>query len=218
MGTDVDPVRLEIFNNLFMSIAEQMGTILEKTSHSVNMKERLDFSCALFDGGGRLVANAPHVPVHLGSMGDSVQHVIEAFRSTMSPGDVFVLNAPYGGGTHLPDITVVSPVFSESSEVLFYVASRGHHADIGGTTPGSMPPDSTSVEQEGVLINAMKLVSAGTFLEDAMRALLTGGQFPARKPTCNTFRTMPKSRCGKSLTCCMTVSSAARWIMAPASG
>jgi len=184
-GVDVDPVRLEIFNNLFMSIAEQMGTILEKTSHSVNMKERLDFSCALFDGAGQLVANAPHVPVHLGSMGDSVQRVIDAFSATMAPGDVFVLNAPYGGGTHLPDITVVSPVFDDAGEVLFYVASRGHHADIGGATPGSMPPDSTSVEQEGVLINAMKLVSAGAFREDAMRALLTGGEYPARNPEQN---------------------------------
>lgn len=185
LGVDVDPVRLEIFNNLFMSIAEQMGTILEKTSHSVNMKERLDFSCALFDGEGQLVANAPHVPVHLGSMGDSVQRVIDAFSATMAPGDVFVLNAPYGGGTHLPDITVVSPVFDDMGEVLFYVASRGHHADIGGTTPGSMPPDSTSVEQEGVLINAMKLVSAGAFREEAMRALLTGGEYPARNPQQN---------------------------------
>ena len=185
LGTDVDPVRLEIFNNLFMSIAEQMGTILEKTSHSVNMKERLDFSCALFDDAGQLVANAPHVPVHLGSMGDSVQRIIDEFGTTMLPGDVFVLNAPYGGGTHLPDITVVSPVFAASGDVLFYVASRGHHADIGGTTPGSMPPDSTSVEQEGILINAMKLVSAGTFREDAMRKLLTQGEFPARNPDQN---------------------------------
>ena len=185
-GTDVDPVRLEIFNNLFMSIAEQMGTILEKTSHSVNMKERLDFSCALFDRAGQLVANAPHVPVHLGSMGDSVQRIIDDCGATMQPGDVFVLNAPYGGGTHLPDITVVSPVFAETTgELLFYVASRGHHADIGGTTPGSMPPDSTSVEQEGILIDAMKLVAAGEFREHAIRQLLTRGKYPARNPEQN---------------------------------
>ncbi len=185
LGTEVDPVRLEIFNNLFMSIAEQMGSILENTSHSVNIKERLDFSCALFDSHGQLVANAPHVPVHLGSMGDSVQSVISEFAAGMHAGDVFVLNAPYGGGTHLPDITVVSPVFSQDHEILFYVASRGHHADVGGITPGSMPPDSTHVEQEGVLIQNFRLVTGGEFREQAMRNLLTGGKYPARNPDQN---------------------------------
>lgn len=185
LGTAVDPVRLEIFNNLFMSIAEQMGAVLEKTSHSVNMKERLDFSCALFDGAGHLVANAPHVPVHLGSMGDSVRSVIDRNRNQMQPGDVFVLNAPFAGGTHLPDITVVSPVFTADGEVLFYVASRGHHADIGGRTPGSMPPDSTSVTDEGVLIENFKLVAAGEFRKRAMRKLLTSGDYPARNPDQN---------------------------------
>jgi len=180
LGTEVDPVRLEIFNNLFMSIAEQMGSILENTSHSVNIKERLDFSCALFDGSGQLVANAPHVPVHLGSMGDSVQSIISTFAGRMSAGDVFVLNAPYGGGTHLPDITVVSPLFSEQGDILFYVACRGHHADIGGITPGSMPPDSTRVEQEGVLIQNFRLVADGKFRERAMRVLLSTGKYPAR--------------------------------------
>jgi 5-oxoprolinase (ATP-hydrolysing) len=180
VGMEVDPVRLEIFNNLFMSIAEQMGTVLENTSHSVNIKERLDFSCALFDADGQLVANAPHVPVHLGSMGDSVQSVITAFTGEMSSGDVFVLNDPYGGGTHLPDITVVSPLFSERGDVLFYVASRGHHADVGGITPGSMPPDSTRVEQEGVLIQNFRLVVDGEFRERAMRDLLSAGKYPTR--------------------------------------
>ncbi|MFV1998300.1 MAG: hydantoinase B/oxoprolinase family protein [Acidiferrobacterales bacterium] len=180
LGTEVDPVRLEIFNNLFMSIAEQMGLILENTSHSVNIKERLDFSCALFDGDGKLVANAPHVPVHLGSMGDSVQNIIATFAGHMSAGDVFVLNAPYGGGTHLPDITVVSPLFSPQGDILFYVASRGHHADVGGVTPGSMPPHSTRVEQEGVLIEHFRLVADGEFREHAMRDLLSAGKYPAR--------------------------------------
>jgi 5-oxoprolinase (ATP-hydrolysing) len=181
IGTAVDPVMLEIFNNLFMSIAEQMGSTLEKTSHSVNIKERLDFSCALFDQQGRLIANAPHMPVHLGSMGESVETVIAANADTMRPGDVYVLNAPYNGGTHLPDVTVVTPVFDEAgSAILFYVASRGHHADIGGITPGSMPPDSRSVEEEGVLIDNVKMVEQGTFREAAMRALLGSGKYPAR--------------------------------------
>jgi len=180
IGTAVDPVMLEIFNNLFMSIAEQMGSTLEKTSHSVNIKERLDFSCALFDQQGRLIANAPHMPVHLGSMGESVETVIAA-NPGMKPGDVYVLNAPYNGGTHLPDITVVTPVFDEAGEdILFYVASRGHHADIGGITPGSMPPDSRSVEEEGVLIDNVKMVDQGTFREKAMRELLGSGKYPAR--------------------------------------
>jgi len=179
IGTDADPVMLEIFNNLFMSIAEQMGATLANTAHSVNIKERLDFSCALFDGDGNLVANAPHMPVHLGSMGESVKSVIDAQGETMQPGDVFAINAPYNGGTHLPDVTVVTPVF-EDGAVLFYVASRGHHADIGGITPGSMPPHSKTVEDEGVLIDNVKIVTAGRFLDDEVRALLASGPWPAR--------------------------------------
>jgi len=186
IGTRVDPVMLEIFNNLFMSVAEQMGYTLENTSHSVNMKERLDFSCAVFDADGELIANAPHMPVHLGSMGESVQTVIAARRGTMKPGDAFVLNAPYNGGTHLPDVTVIMPVFDpEGREIWFYVASRGHHADIGGATPGSMPPASRTVEEEGVLIDNRQLVAAGRFLEDEMRALLASGPYPARNPDQN---------------------------------
>jgi 5-oxoprolinase (ATP-hydrolysing) len=191
IGTSVDPVMLEIFNNLFMSIAEQMGSTLEKTSHSVNIKERLDFSCALFDRQGRLIANAPHMPVHLGSMGESVETVIAANRKTMRPGDVYVLNAPYNGGTHLPDITVVTPVFDADgangagTEILFYVASRGHHADVGGITPGSMPPDSRTVEEEGVLIDNVKMVDEGRFLEAEMRQILGSGKYPARNPDQN---------------------------------
>ena len=186
IGTRVDPVMLEIFNNLFMSVAEQMGYTLENTSHSVNMKERLDFSCAVFDADGELIANAPHMPVHLGSMGESVQTVIAARRGTMKPGDVFVLNAPYNGGTHLPDVTVITPVFDpEGREIWFYVASRGHHADIGGATPGSMPPASHTVEEEGILIDNRQLVDGGRFLEDEMRALLTSGPYPARNPDQN---------------------------------
>ena len=181
IGTAVDPVMLEIFNNLFMSIAEQMGVTLENTSYSVNMKERLDFSCAVFDSGGGLIANAPHMPVHLGSMGESVQAVIAQRRATMKPGDVFALNAPYNGGTHLPDVTVVTPVFDDAGhDVWFYVGSRGHHADIGGKTPGSMPPDSTTIEEEGVLIDDFQLVEAGRFLEAELRALLSEGRWPAR--------------------------------------
>ena len=191
IGTSVDPVMLEIFNNLFMSIAEQMGSTLEKTSYSVNIKERLDFSCALFDQQGQLIANAPHMPVHLGSMGESVETIIRANRdatgrSTIMPGDVYVLNAPYNGGTHLPDVTVITPVFSENGLdernklILFYVASRGHHADIGGITPGSMPPDSREVAEEGVLIDNFKLVDQGRFLEAELRALLASGAYPVR--------------------------------------
>jgi 5-oxoprolinase (ATP-hydrolysing) len=181
VGTDVDPVMLEVFNNLFMSIAEQMGSTLENTSHSVNIKERLDFSCALFDRAGNLIANAPHMPVHLGSMGESVAAVIRARGNAMAPGDVYVLNAPYNGGTHLPDITVVTPVFDTGGEeVTFYTASRGHHADIGGITPGSMPPNSRSVEEEGVLIDDFQLVARGRFREAEMRALLGSGRYPAR--------------------------------------
>ncbi|MDW3097200.1 MAG: hydantoinase B/oxoprolinase family protein [Alphaproteobacteria bacterium] len=185
LGTSADPVMLEVFNNLYMSVAEQMGFTLEKTAHSVNIKERLDFSCAIFDRDGQLVANAPHIPVHLGSMGATVESVIEQ-HPEMQPGDVFVLNAPYNGGTHLPDITVVTPVFDDTgSKRLFFTAARGHHADIGGLTPGSMPSNSRTVEEEGILIDGFKLVDAGVFQEDAMRALLTSGPYPARNPDQN---------------------------------
>ncbi|MDR3499475.1 MAG: hydantoinase B/oxoprolinase family protein [Parvibaculum sp.] len=185
IGTNADPVMLEIFNNLFMSIAEQMGFTLEKTAYSVNIKERLDFSCAVFDRAGGLVANAPHMPVHLGSMGASVRAVIEQ-NADMNPGDVFVLNAPYNGGTHLPDVTVVAPVFDEEGrERLFYVAARGHQADIGGISPGSMPAHSKTVEEEGVLIDNFRLVERGRFREAEMRALLSSGRWPARNPDQN---------------------------------
>lgn len=181
IGTEADPVLLEVFNNLFMSIAEQMGVTLANTSYSVNIKERLDFSCALFDADGNLIANAPHMPVHLGSMGESVQTIIERRAGTMQSGDVYVLNAPYGGGTHLPDVTVVMPVFVEDDATpTFYVAARGHHADIGGISPGSMPPDSTHVDQEGVLLDNVQLVAQGRFLEGDMRELLTSGRYPVR--------------------------------------
>ncbi|HET9350792.1 MAG TPA: hydantoinase B/oxoprolinase family protein, partial [Burkholderiales bacterium] len=177
----VDPVMLEIFNNLYMSIAEQMGLRLQNTAYSVNIKERLDFSCALFDADGNLIANAPHMPVHLGSMGESVKTVIRLNASKMRPGDVYVLNAPYNGGTHLPDVTVITPVFDfEGKEVLFYVGSRGHHADIGGITPGSMPPGSKVVEEEGVLIDNFLLVEQGRFREKETVALLTSGRHPVR--------------------------------------
>jgi 5-oxoprolinase (ATP-hydrolysing) len=215
IGTRADPVLLEVFNNLFMAIAEQMGVTLANTAYSVNIKERLDFSCALFDQEGHLIANAPHMPVHLGSMGESVKTIIDRRRTTMQAGDVFVLNAPYNGGTHLPDVTLIAPVFlsssfprkrepsvvagktlnprfrgddvfdmtdgdSESSRPEFYVASRGHHADIGGTTPGSMPPDSTHVEEEGVLLDNVQLVAKGRFLDGEMRAILASGRYPSR--------------------------------------
>ncbi|MCC6072514.1 hydantoinase B/oxoprolinase family protein [Massilia sp. GCM10020059] len=188
IGTTADPVMLEIFNNLFMSIAEQMGLRLQNTAYSVNIKERLDFSCALFDARGNLIANAPHMPVHLGSMGESIKTVMQENAGMMRPGDVFMLNDPYHGGTHLPDVTVISPVFDEAGEtILFYVGSRGHHADIGGTTPGSMPPDSVTIDQEGVLINNFKLVDgANGLLRDAeTRALLAGARYPARNPDQN---------------------------------
>ncbi|MBU6484884.1 MAG: hydantoinase B/oxoprolinase family protein [Betaproteobacteria bacterium] len=180
IGTSADPVLLEVFNNLFMAIAEQMGVTLANTAYSVNIKERLDFSCALFDAAGNLIANAPHMPVHLGSMGESVRTIIDRRGGAMRPGDVFVLNAPYNGGTHLPDVTVIAPVFLAASEPEFYVASRGHHADIGGITPGSMPPASTHVDEEGVLLDNLQLVARGRFLEDEMRAILTGGRYPVR--------------------------------------
>ena len=181
IGTEADPVMLEVFNNLFMSIAEQMGLRLQNTAVSVNIKERLDFSCALFDAQGNLIANAPHIPVHLGSMGESIKTIIHRNAATMRRGDVYMLNDPYNGGTHLPDITVITPAFDASGrEVLFYVGSRGHHADIGGITPGSMPPDSTEVEQEGVLINNFQLVREGRLLEEETIALLSSGRYPAR--------------------------------------
>ena len=180
-GTQVDPVMLEKFNNLFMSIAEQMGLRLQQTAHSVNIKERLDFSCALFDADGNLIANAPHMPVHLGSMGESIKTVVRKNAGRMTPGDVYVLNDPYNGGTHLPDVTVVTPVFdAASAEILFYVGSRGHHADIGGITPGSMPPFSRTVEDEGVLLDNVKLVEGGEMLESAMRERLAAAKHPAR--------------------------------------
>src|SRR5437763_3826668 len=179
IGTEVDPVRLEIFNNLFMSIAEQMGLRLQNTAYSVNIKERLDFSCAIFDGEGNLIANAPHMPVHLGSMSESIKTVIRQNAGRIRPGNVYVLNAPYNGGTHLPDVTVITPVF-DSRQILFYVGSRGHHADIGGITPGSMPPESKAVEEEGVLIDNFLLVEEGRFREAQTVALLTSGRYPVR--------------------------------------
>ncbi len=183
IGTTSDPVMLEVFNNLFMSIAEQMGYTLQNTAYSVNIKERLDFSCAVFDAEGALIANAPHMPVHLGSMGESVRATLRNNEGNINPGDVFVLNAPYNGGTHLPDVTVVTPVFDdEGKDILFFVGARGHQADIGGITPGSMPPDSTHVDQEGVLIDNFKLVDRGDFRESAFMELLSSGRYPARNP------------------------------------
>jgi 5-oxoprolinase (ATP-hydrolysing) len=183
-GTTADPVLLEVFNNLFMNIAEQMGLQLQNTAYSVNIKERLDFSCALFDAEGNLIANAPHMPVHLGSMGESIKTVIRENTSRMQPGDVYVLNDPYHGGTHLPDITVITPVYLKE-QVAFYVGSRGHHADIGGITPGSMPPFSMRIEEEGVQINNFKLVEGGVLRESEMIALLQSGAYPSRNPQQN---------------------------------
>jgi 5-oxoprolinase (ATP-hydrolysing) len=183
IGTTCDPVMLEVFNNLFMSIAEQMGFTLQNTAYSVNIKERLDFSCAVFAADGGLIANAPHIPIHLGSMGQSVRAVIDKNPGSIKPGDVFVLNDPYNGGTHLPDVTVITPVFGDgdqSHDILFYVGSRGHHADIGGITPGSMPPDSKVVEEEGVLLDNVKLVEGGRFQEANILEHLTSAQYPAR--------------------------------------
>jgi 5-oxoprolinase (ATP-hydrolysing) len=203
-GTHVDPVLLEVFNNLFMNIAEQMGLQLQNTAYSVNIKERLDFSCALFDAEGNLIANAPHMPVHLGSMGESIKTVIRENEGRMSPGDVYVLNDPYHGGTHLPDVTVITPVYIDversalgvergnsaerstlNAQPLFYVGSRGHHADIGGTTPGSMPPFSTRIEEEGVQINNFKFVDRGQLREQEMIDLLRSGRYPSRNPDQN---------------------------------
>ena len=206
LGAKADPMLLEVFNNLFMSIAEQMGEALRNTAQSVNIKERLDFSCAVFDSTGALVANAPHMPVHLGSMDKSVETIIAMNKGTMKPGDVYMLNAPYNGGTHLPDITVVTPVFrglgipspaagsataespgttQEIPEILFYVASRGHHEDIGGLTPGSMTPKATHIDEEGVYIDNFKLVDQGRFLEAETHAMLSGAKYPARRPDKN---------------------------------
>ncbi len=175
---------LEIFNNLFMTIAEQMGVTLQNTAYSVNVKERLDFSCAVFDPEGGLIANAPHMPVHLGSMGESVRTIVRLRHGTMRPGDAFALNNPYNGGTHLPDVTVVMPIFHEG-ELLFFTASRAHHADIGGITPGSMPPDSTHIDEEGVLFDNMHLVAEGQLREKELLDLLGSGKWPARNPQQN---------------------------------
>jgi len=181
VGTDADPVMLEVFNNLFMSIAEQMGEVLKNTSYSVNIKERLDFSCAVFAPDGSLVANAPHIPVHLGSMSESVKTIAEQRRGTIVPGDVFMLNTPYNGGTHLPDVTVITPVFDEAGkDILFYVAARGHHAEIGGITPGSVPPNSTHIDEEGVLIDNFQLVAGGRLLEAETEKLFTTAPYPTR--------------------------------------
>jgi 5-oxoprolinase (ATP-hydrolysing) len=191
-GTSVDPILLEVFNNLFMNIAEQMGLQLQNTAYSVNIKERLDFSCALFDADGNLIANAPHMPVHLGSMSESIKTVIARNAGTMKRGDVYALNDPYHGGTHLPDVTVVTPVYLEdaSDAPTFYVGSRGHHADIGGTTPGSMPPFSTRIEEEGVQFDNVKLVEGGRFLEARRRRCSRAA--PGRRAT--RRRTSPTSR------------------------
>jgi 5-oxoprolinase (ATP-hydrolysing) len=185
IGTNSDPVMLEIFNNRFMSVAEQMGYTLQNTAHSVNIKERLDFSCAIFDREGNLVANAPHIPVHLGSMGEAVKALIGTHSNKITAGDVFLLNSPYNGGTHLPDLTVISPMFGSSGEILFYLASRGHHADIGGISPGSIPPRSLRIEEEGVLTAGMKIVQQDTFCEDELKAWLGSGKYPARNPEQN---------------------------------
>ena len=181
-----DPVLLELFNNLFMNVAEQTGAVLQNTSMSVNIKERLDFSCAIFDADGNLVANAPHVPVHLGAMGESVRTVLDHRRNTLKPGDVVALNNPFNGGTHLPDITVITPVFDDAgNDILFFVGSRGHHADVGGITPGSTPPMSRTLEEEGVVIDDFLLVDGGHFRESEFRELLAGARYPARSPDVN---------------------------------
>jgi 5-oxoprolinase (ATP-hydrolysing) len=186
IGTHADPVMLEVFNNLFMSIAEQMGVSLQNTAYSVNIKERLDFSCAVFAHDGTLVANAPHMPVHLGSMDRAVETIIRENKGRIQPGDVYAINAPYNGGTHLPDITVCTPVFDDKKKsILFWVASRGHHADVGGISPGSMSPNATTIEQEGVLFDNFKLVDRGHFREKELLAALTGAKYPARNPVQN---------------------------------
>jgi 5-oxoprolinase (ATP-hydrolysing) len=186
VGTKADPVMLEVFNNLFMSIAEQMGVALQNTAYSVNIKERLDFSCAVFSGDGALVANAPHMPVHLGSMDRAVETIIRENKGRIRPGDVYAINAPYNGGTHLPDITVCTPVFDGAKrKILFWVASRGHHADVGGISPGSMSPNATTIDEEGVYLDNFKLVDRGRFREREIYAALTGARYPARNPVQN---------------------------------
>ncbi|MYX29317.1 5-oxoprolinase [Streptomyces sp. SID8381] len=189
LGTEVDPVLLEVFNNLFMSIAEQMGARLQSTAQSVNIKERLDFSCALFDPDGNLVANAPHIPVHLGSMGTSVKEVVRRRGTAMRPGDAYAVNDPYHGGTHLPDVTVITPVFgpadTHGDRILFYVASRGHHAEIGGIAPGSMPAGSRAIDEEGILFDTWLLAEDGRLREAETRRLLTSGPYPSRTPDTN---------------------------------
>jgi 5-oxoprolinase (ATP-hydrolysing) len=184
IGTHADPVMLEVFNNLFMSIAEQMGVALQNTAYSVNIKERLDFSCAVFDGNGSLVANAPHMPVHLGSMDRAVETIIRENKGKIRPGDAYAINAPYNGGTHLPDITICTPVF-DGKTILFWVASRGHHADVGGISPGSMSPNATNIEQEGILFDNFKVVDRGRFREKELYAALTDDKYPARNPLQN---------------------------------
>jgi 5-oxoprolinase (ATP-hydrolysing) len=186
IGTKADPIMLEVFNNLFMSIAEQMGVSLQNTAYSVNIKERLDFSCAIFDADGSLVANAPHMPVHLGSMDRSVETIIRDNAGKIRPGDSYLINAPYNGGTHIPDLTVCTPVFDRAQKkVLFWVASRGHHADIGGIAPGSMSPVATTINEEGIYIDNFKLVDRGKFREKELYDLLTQAQYPARNPLQN---------------------------------
>jgi 5-oxoprolinase (ATP-hydrolysing) len=186
IGTEADPVMLEVFNNLFMSIAEQMGVSLQNTAYSVNIKERLDFSCAVFAADSTLVANAPHMPVHLGSMDRAVETIIRENKGKVAPGDVYVINAPYNGGTHLPDITICTPVFDdEEREILFWVASRGHHADVGGISPGSMSPNATTIDEEGVLFDNFKVIDRGHFREQELYAALKGAKYPARNPLQN---------------------------------
>ena len=182
-NTKPDPVRLEIFKNLYQFIAEQMGIVLQNTAASVNIKERLDFSCAIFDRSGMLVANAPHIPVHLGSMSASVTSLIADVGEKFKPGNVYLSNNPYNGGTHLPDVTAITPVFLDdgnklhTKEPIFYVASRGHQADIGGITPGSMPPHSTNIEEEGILLDNFLLVSQARFREAEIEAILSDGNY-----------------------------------------
>jgi 5-oxoprolinase (ATP-hydrolysing) len=185
VSASADPIMLEVFNHSFMHVAEEMGVVLASTAHSVNIKERLDFSCALFDAAGDLIANAPHIPVHLGSMGDSVQSILRDRRTELVPGSAFMLNTPYNGGTHLPDVTVVTPVFGASGALEFVVASRAHHADVGGVTPGSMPPHSRSIDEEGVLLDGVQIVASGRFLEARVRELFCAGRYPARNPDRN---------------------------------
>jgi 5-oxoprolinase (ATP-hydrolysing) len=184
-GTHADPVLLEIFNKRFMSVAEQMGFVLQNTAHSVNIKERLDFSCALFDAGGNLIANAPHIPVHIGSMGESVKALLQRHGDRFEPGDAYLLNSPYAGGTHLPDITVVTPVFGDDRRLLFFVASRGHHADVGGISPGSMPAGSRHIDDEGVISAGLKILSRNELQEAAIRDWLGSNRHPARNPEQN---------------------------------